>query len=365
MAKVRLNTKQNRNIRARQQKLMDRAGRKHSQTQEIQEEPNTSALGPVEHGTVISRYGKQVDIEKDSDHSIYRCFIRRTIASITTGDKVLFRIDEQHNDGTGGLVETVLPRSSLLSRPDYYDGLKPIAANLSKIIIVSAKLPEFSTNILDRYLVACEIAGITPVIVVNKLDLFTPEERGELKKLLTVYESLGYQTLCVSTKPEALTDTENQLKALKALLQHEHSVLVGQSGVGKSSLLNAITPVAEAQTGAVSSTSGLGQHTTTSTKLYHLSDDGIIVDSPGVREFSLWHLTDDEVTKSYREFRPYLGHCKFSDCKHLKDPGCAITEALEEGKIAAFRYENYHRIITSMKENKPDAYVKPGRKYGK
>ena len=180
-----------------------------------------------------------------------------------------------------------------------------------------------------------------------------------------MYESLGYQTLCVSTKPEALTDTENQLKALKALLQHEHSVLVGQSGVGKSSLLNAITPVAEAQTGAVSSTSGLGQHTTTSTKLYHLSDDGIIVDAPGVREFSLWHLTDDEVTKSYREFRPYLGHCKFSDCKHLKDPGCAITEALEEGKIAAFRYENYHRIITSMKENKPDAYVKPGRKYGK
>ena len=148
-------------------------------------------------------------------------------------------------------------------------------------------------------------------------------------------------------------------------MQHEHSVLVGQSGVGKSSLLNAITPVAEAQTGAVSSTSGLGQHTTTSTKLYHLSDDGIIVDSPGVREFALWHLTDDEVTKSYREFRPYLGHCKFSDCKHLKDPGCAITEALEEGKIAAFRYENYHRIITSMKENKPDAYVKPGRKYGK
>ncbi|MGN1393742.1 MAG: small ribosomal subunit biogenesis GTPase RsgA [Succinivibrionaceae bacterium] len=357
MAKnIKLSHKQFRNVKARHSKLINNAHNLSEDNTTI----NQSNLGPLMDGTIVSRYGKQVDVEDNKTRIIYRCYIRRTIESLTTGDAVLFRIDITNNEQQNGLVETVKPRTSLLSRPDYYDGLKPIVANISKIIIVNAKEPEFSTNILDRYLIACAKAQLSPIIIINKADLFTDDEKTELEKTLNVYKNLGYKTLLVSTQ------TQEGISELLNLIENENTVLVGQSGVGKTSLLNVLVPTAYANTNEISQTSGLGQHTTTNTKLYHLDNGGLIIDSPGIREFALWHLTNEEVTKSYKEFTPYIGCCKFRDCKHNEnEPGCAIVDAVKNGKISQFRYDNYLKIIESMSNNKPSVYVEPGKKYKK
>jgi ribosome biogenesis GTPase len=246
--------------------------------------------------------------------------------------------------GISGIVEAVHPRQSVLTRPDFYDGIKPVAANIDQIVIVSAVLPEFSTNLVDRYLVAAEHVEIQPLLVLNKIDLLDDISREKLEKQLDIYRNLGYPLLTVSC------ETEHGLDELQAKLKDKISVFVGQSGVGKSSLINALDPHAKALTGEISDQSGLGQHTTTTARLYHFANGGMLIDSPGIREFSLWHLENDRVTWCFKEFRDYLGGCKFRDCKHGTDPGCLIRAAVEEGKIAVERYQNYHRILESMQD---------------
>lgn len=142
------------------------------------------------------------------------------------------------------------------------------------------------------------------------------------------------------------------------------NVFVGQSGVGKSSLVNALLPQLDnkVEEGEVSETSGLGQHTTTTARLYHFPSGGDLIDSPGVREFGLWHLEAEEVTQAFVEFRPFLGGCKFRDCKHGDDPGCLIRQAVDDGDIDPIRYENYHRIIESMSENKANRQYSRNKK---
>jgi ribosome biogenesis GTPase / thiamine phosphate phosphatase len=139
-------------------------------------------------------------------------------------------------------------------------------------------------------------------------------------------------------------------------LQSGTSIFVGQSGVGKSSLMNSLMPGLEAQTQEVSTNSGLGQHTTTVSRLYHLADGGDLIDSPGIREFALWHLTAEEVTRGFTEFTPWLGRCKFRDCKHISDPGCAIQHAVSNGEISSQRYDSYVKILASMAQDKPNYF---------
>lgn len=355
MAKIKLSTNQKRNVKARHNKLL-----KTAQDKEIVDESfDSNSYSELKNGIVISRFGKQADIEEVDSRQVYRCFIRRTIDSIITGDKVLFRTNTQNTE-EAGLVEALQERTSLLSRPDRYDGIKPIASNLTKIAIVCTKEPEFSTNILDRYLVACEQAKILPIIVINKIELFeTEEEINYLNGVLDVYQKIGYKVYKTSTFEDiGITELKNEIKT-------DNCIFVGQSGVGKSSLLNKLVPEAKALTNVISEISGLGQHTTTNSKLYHFEEGGIIIDSPGVRGFALWHLTNQQVTNSYKEFLPFLGTCKFRDCKHENDKGCAIIQAVKDGHIAKFRLENYYQILKSMENDKPDAYVAPGRKYGK
>lgn len=303
-------------------------------------------LGQMKKGLVITRFGQHADIEDLETKEVHRCNLRRGIETLVSGDEVMWRPGLESMAGISGVVEAVEPRKSVLTRPDYYDGLKPVAANIDQMIIVSAVLPELSLNIIDRYLVAAETLSISPVIALNKIDLLTPEQLADYKQQLKIYQDIGYKVLFVTR------DDKESLTELEAMLVDKTNIFVGQSGVGKSSLVNVIMPELEIEEGAVSENSGLGQHTTTAARLYHIPTGGELIDSPGVREFGLWHLSPEEVTNAFVEFREYLGGCKFRDCKHKDDPGCLLQEAIESGKIHPSRFENYHKIIDSMGENK-------------
>nr|WP_263458522.1 small ribosomal subunit biogenesis GTPase RsgA [Brenneria tiliae] len=317
---------------------------KHSESKIVWED---SQLGEAQEGIIISRFGMHADVEA-ANGVVHRCNIRRTIKSLVTGDRVVWRAGNETLSGISGIVEAVHPRRSVLNRPDFYDGVKPIAANIDQIVIVSAILPELSLNIIDRYLVACETLEVEPLIVLNKIDLLDDEARRFVDGLMDIYRALNYPVIMVSSH------TQQGIIELEQALTGRISIFAGQSGVGKSSLLNALLALEEERilVNEVSDNSGLGQHTTTAARLYHFPHGGDVIDSPGVREFGLWHLDPDQITQGFIEFRQYIGSCKFRDCRHENDPGCAINAALERGEIAAERFDNYHRILESMAQVK-------------
>lgn len=335
MSKTKLSKGQQRRVNANHQRRL------HTQP-----EPDDAHFGPVQQGTVISRFGRDADVEAE-DGTVQRCHIRRTLPSLVTGDRVCWRAPVDQAQQGKGIIDAVYPRSSVLTRPDYYDGLKPVAANLDQLVIVCAILPELSLNIIDRYLVAGETLGITPLIVLNKIDLLDDEARQWVASQMQIYQDIGYRVCFASSQTAA------GLETLKTHLAQRVSIFAGQSGVGKSSLLKALLPeLDDVAVNAVSANSGLGQHTTTAARLYRLAEGGAIIDSPGIREFGLWHLTPEQVTEGFIEFRPWLGKCKFRDCRHGDDPGCAIRTAVENGEISAVRFENYHRILESMTQTR-------------
>ncbi|OOF59802.1 small ribosomal subunit biogenesis GTPase RsgA [Rodentibacter myodis] len=338
MAKRKLTQNQTRRIESNNTRTLHRHKRKDIEWAD-------EMSGESQEGIVVTRYSVHADVESE-DGEIYRCNLRRTLSSLVVGDKVVWRKGNEQLQGVSGVIEAIHPRMNEIARPDYYDGLKPIAANIDRIIIVSAVLPVLSLNIIDRYLVVCEIAGIEPIIVVNKGDLLSKEQEKEVEDQLQIYRNIGYQTLIISAQ------NGKNMEKLTALLSSGTSIFVGQSGVGKSSLINHILPSVNAQVGEISENSGLGQHTTTSSKLYHLPQGGNLIDSPGIREFGLWHLEAEQITQGYREFQYVLGTCKFRDCKHLTDPGCALREAVESGRISAIRFDNYHKLIAGLSEGK-------------
>ena len=335
--KKKLTQGQSRRVRSNQNKRLDRA------KNEVQWDE--ALLENAREGLVITRFGQHADVEDPQTGIIHRCNLRRSIQSLVSGDRVVWRPGVEALQGIAGVVEAVHDRKSMLTRPDYYDGVKAVAANVDRIVIVSSILPELSLNIIDRYIIAAETIGIKPLIVVNKVDLLTPEQRVDVEHKLTQYQNIGYSVRLVST------DTGEGLDDLKVDLKDHVSIFAGQSGVGKSSMVNALMPDVEADIGDVSTNSGLGQHTTTAARLYHFADGGDLIDSPGLREFGLWHLEPEQITEAFVEFRQYLGGCKFRDCKHGNDPGCIIREAVERGDISRERYNSYHKIIESMSEN--------------
>ncbi|OLO07727.1 ribosome biogenesis GTPase RsgA [Salinicola sp. MH3R3-1] len=304
--------------------------------------------GSERPGRVAAHFGRSLEVESVEDDQIrlHRCHLRANLEGLVTGDQVIWR---QANDGSGVVVARG-ERHSVLERPDTHGQLRPVAANIDQILIVVAVEPEPHPNLIDRYLVAAESTGIPPVLVLNKSDLL-PDEGGALRDWLRRYDALGYPLI------EASARGEHGLDALHGQLANRTSVFVGQSGVGKSSLIDKLLPEETLRIGELSTDTRKGKHTTTTARLYPLppaenldvteaegSRRGDLIDSPGIREFGLWHLDERELAEGFIEFRPYLGHCRFRDCRHRQEPGCALLGAVERGDIHPQRFASFQRI---------------------
>ncbi|MDP0561470.1 MAG: small ribosomal subunit biogenesis GTPase RsgA [Candidatus Endonucleobacter sp. (ex Gigantidas childressi)] len=338
MAKRKLTRRQNWRIKKIHDERIERA---QKQEIKIEQQFDEGGLGPEQLGLIISHYGAQLDIESvESRGDIWRCHLRANLPPLVTGDRVIWRASVKYRSG---VVVALSDRKSILSRPDQRGQVKPVAANIDYIMLVIASIPAPHTNLIDRYLVAAETVNIEPVILLNKIDLLTdPERKSALNDILKTYKDIGYTVLTTSTR------STDGLTSLQVLLNEHTSVFVGQSGVGKSSLVNSLLPGIDARVGALSDVTGKGSHTTTTAKLYHFPTGGTLIDSPGIREFGLWHMTQNEIIEGFREFRPFLGHCRFRNCHHQKEPGCAISQALAEGKILPERINSYWQIIGSL-----------------
>ncbi|GMQ53254.1 small ribosomal subunit biogenesis GTPase RsgA [Halopseudomonas aestusnigri] len=338
MAKRNLTRRQNWRI----QKIQDeRAARAERRAERAEESLVGGDLGPEQSGLVIAHFGVQVDVEATSGElagQIRRCYRRANLPALVTGDRIIWRPDNQQ----GGVIVAQQERQTELCRPDQRGQLKPVAANVDRLIIVFAPLPTPYTNLIDRYLVAAEQAGIEPLLVMNKSDLLKTSPDPELLQWLDDYSQLGYRTLLLSA------DEGDGLDTLRAELKDHTSVFVGQSGVGKSSLINALLPGQDLRVGALSESTGKGTHTTTTARLFHFPAGGDLIDSPGIREFGLTHISHDELLEGFIEFRPFLGHCRFRDCQHLHEPGCALLQAVEAGAISPIRMSSYRHILSTL-----------------
>lgn len=291
---------------------------------------------PLQPGLIIRRFGQQADIQPEHG-APFRCHLRKHLISAAVGDRIEWQPD---HDGHGVIVN-ILPRRSELQRPNPYEGLKTIAANIDHLLVMVSPVPAFSETLLDRYLVAAEQSGISISIVLNKCDLLNAGEHAQLQQRLQLYRDLNYLVFEISTRTGAGIET------LRGHMQDGTSVIIGQSGVGKSSLVNALLPLAEAEVGDVSSNSDLGQHTTTAARLFFLNGGGQLIDSPGIREFGLWHLPALQITKGFRDIARIAHDCKFRDCVHQKEPGCAVQAAVASGELSAARFASYTAIISA------------------
>jgi len=341
MKKKQLNRRQLWRIQKMQEAYTHRAEKKESL---IEETLKGTDLGEEQKGIVISNFGQQLDIEAlEGEHQgkIFRCFQRSNIESLVTGDYVIWQEGEPV-----GVVIAVLPRENFLERPSALGELRPVAANIDQIVIVIAPLPEPFNNLIDRYLVAAEQYRIAPFLLLNKSDLINSENSEVLESLLAIYRDIGYPVLTVSSK------TGEGMEAFKAHLENKTSVFVGQSGVGKSALVNKLLPGTNTQIGELSEARDKGRHTTTAARLYHFQDGGDLIDSPGIREFHLEHIDLDTLQQGFIEFQPYLNECKFRDCMHEQEPGCSLKQAVEDNKIHSKRMESYRLICKTLSNSK-------------
>lgn len=297
-------------------------------------------LGAEQHGRVIAHYGVQLAIEALAGELAgqrFRCHRRSNIEALVTGDHVIW---QPAADGLTGVITALLPRRSVLVRPDPYNKLKPVAANIDRILLIIAPEPTPSPELIDRYLIACETTGIRPVIVLNKVDVMTAVQAKELGALLDSFAALGYETRTLSAHGD--TGDLNELVAQRTV------VFVGQSGVGKSSLINALLPDVNQKVHQLSAGSKLGQHTTTTAIWFDLPGGGALIDSPGIREFGVWHMDREQLLSGFIEFQEHLGQCRFRNCKHAREPGCALLHAVEEGHIQARRLASFQRLISEL-----------------
>lgn len=333
MARRRLSQKQRERIQAIQARRREQLARRSDQA------PSRSASGTQRAGLVITRHGQNLVVADDSGR-LHHCLSRQNIGHPVCGDRVAWQVT-----GTDeGVVTAILERDSVLIRPTFSGEERPLAANISQLVVVLAPEPAPSTYLLDQYLVAAEQMGIGVAIALNKQDLLAAGEREAFDRTFSVYREIGYPTIHISAK------YEHGLDPLIQRLQGQTSILVGQSGTGKSSLVNALLPDLQLQIGRLSAASGLGRHTTSATTLYRLPGGGALIDSPGVRSFRLTRLDRHRLEQGFREFRPYLGHCRFSNCRHDDAPGCALIAAREAGAIHPQRLANFLHMADNLEK---------------
>jgi ribosome biogenesis GTPase len=286
---------------------------------------------------LVSYGGQGVVLLPDGERK--RCKFRRKVGRPFCGDRVL--VDRA--DDVSLVVESILPRDNYFVRADERQRQHIIAANLDQVLIVVAAAPLPSRDLMERYLLAVHSLGIEPIIVLNKTDLkLAADETAAGAKVLAHmpdYEALGYTVIRTSCK------TAPGITGLKSVLKDRTSILVGQSGVGKSSLINQLLPDLHIQTNALSTATGKGTHTTTSTMLYQFTGGGYLIDSPGVWEYGIWKLENYELAAGFIEFEPWLGKCRFNDCVHNTEPDCAIKQAVADGHIREWRYQSYLRLL--------------------
>ena len=278
-------------------------------------------------GQIIAAFGRHYLVELPGGE-ILECVPRGKKSEVACGDTV-----EITRSGTDqGVIDRTAPRSSLLYRSDAWKQ-KLIAANVTQLIIVVASEPSFNDELLARCLLAGHEQKLEILIVLNKCDL--PQVTAA-RAQLAVYGKIGYRVLELSAKQD--------VAPLRPFLQGHTSVLVGQSGMGKSTLINALIPAAQAATREISTVLDSGKHTTTHARLYHLNHDSALIDCPGVQLFGLHHLDFAAMERNFPEFLPYLGECRFANCSHSHEPDCAIRTATEEGKIDARRLQLFQQI---------------------
>lgn len=290
-----------------------------------------------QRGLVVSYFGNSVAVLADNGQ-VFPCHLKRNQTLPVVGDWVRWTPDKQET----GVVESIEPRRSLLARGDGKGEMKPLAANIDLMLIVMAPPPILSEYLLDRYLVAAALLSLPVIVVLNKSDLLDEVTKNAVLERFQPYTAIPYEILFTS-----IYDAES-MTALSARLVGQSAVLVGPSGVGKSSIIARLAGEA-IRIGDVSSR-GAGKHTTTATRLYPLPTGGSLIDSPGVREFTLWPVTAEEIWCGFREFQLHATGCRFRDCHHLAEPGCAVQQAIKDGKISQQRYNNYLELLKHAKK---------------
>lgn len=293
-------------------------------------------------GTVLVAYGGHGVVRIDDGRRVDARF-RRAVGRPCCGDRVRLTVGA---DGMAA-VEQLMPRRNQFLRADARGRTQVVAANLDRVLVIVAPQPMPSQDLLDRYLVAVHSLDIEPVIVVNKVELGWPAQAPENVRHLDQYARLGYTVVYTSCKGAPGIDE------LLPVVRTGTSILVGQSGVGKSSLVRRLLPDLDIQVGELSRVTGKGTHTTTTTTIYRLGESGLLIDSPGVWEYGLWKLEDRELAQGFREFRPHLDRCRFNDCRHSSEPGCAVKAAVDSGGISPWRYAAYCRLLAQNQAREP------------
>ncbi len=284
-------------------------------------------------GLVIAHLGQGIAVEHNGE--IILCQPLRKLDTVTVGDKVLWSLVAPEQ----GRIEALLPRKSVLSRPSRNEKIRPVAANIDNIFVVFAVEPFCDFLLLDQYLAICENRDFQASLILNKTDLPLSDE---IENELANYVNLGYALYRVCA------NEADSLSELKQALRGQVSIFTGQSGVGKSSLTNALIPDKNLKTNTVSATTKHGRHTTTAATLYHLPEGGDLIDSPGVAIFGLADISRGQLAQGYREFLPFLAQCKFNDCSHHLDKGCAVRAAVENDEISISRYERFLKLHEKM-----------------